>query len=284
LAAPAVRQRARDLGIALTDIAGSGPQNRITHADLDSHLRRPTTTRPFPAGPDDDSVEEVRVIGLRRNIAQRMEISKNHSPHFTYVEEIDLTEAERLRGELNKRRPDAAAKLSVLPFLMRAMVIAAADFPMMNARFDDDNGVVRRHRAVHLGVATQTPKGLMVPVVKHAERRDLWDCAEEVARLADAARSATISLEELGGSTITVTSLGSLGGIVSTPIINYPEVAIVGVNKIVTRPMYVDSAVMPRQMMNLSSSFDHRVVDGADAAGFIQRVRELLETPALLFV
>jgi 2-oxoisovalerate dehydrogenase E2 component (dihydrolipoyl transacylase) len=271
-AAPAVRNRARQLGIDLAAVSGTGPDGRITHADLDA-LRR--------GGPqqDDDAVDEVRVVGLRRNIAQRMEIAKSHIPHFTYVEEIDVTELERLRNQLNADHD----KLTLLPLLMRAMVIAVRQFPQINARFDDNKGVVSRHHAVHLGVATQTSKGLMVPVVKHAEGRDLWDCAAEVARLANAARTNTITLDELGGSTITISSLGSLGGIVSTPIINYPEVAIVGVNKIVTRPMYVDGIVMPRQMMNLSSSFDHRVIDGADAAGFIQRVRQLLETPALLF-
>ncbi len=272
-AAPAVRDRARRLGIDLAAVSGTGPDGRITHADLDA-------LRGGGWAPHDDTVEEVRLVGLRRNIAQRMEIAKSRIPHFTYVDEIDVTELERLRNELNVEHD----RLTVLPLLIRAVVVAVRQFPQMNARFDDDNGVVRRHHAVHLGVATQTAKGLMVPVVKHAEGRDLWDCAAEVARLANAARTNTITLDELGGSTITVSSLGSLGGIVSTPIINYPEVAIVGVNKIVTRPVYVDGVVTPRQIMNLSSSFDHRVVDGAEAAGFIQRVKQLLETPALLFI
>jgi 2-oxoisovalerate dehydrogenase E2 component (dihydrolipoyl transacylase) len=213
-----------------------------------------------------------------------MQLAKSRIPHFTYVEEVDVTEVERLRAELNRLHTNSQSRLTVLPFLMRAVVVALADFPQMNARYDDDNGVVHRHHAVHLGVATQTTKGLMVPVVTHAEGRDLWGCAEEVARLSTAARDNKITLAELTGSTITISSLGSLGGIVSTPIINYPEVAIIGVNKITTRPVYVDGAVLPRQIMNLSSSFDHRVVDGADAAAFIQGIKAVLETPALLFL
>jgi 2-oxoisovalerate dehydrogenase E2 component (dihydrolipoyl transacylase) len=213
-----------------------------------------------------------------------MQLAKERIPHFTYVEEVDVTEVERLRAQLNEQHGDHMPKLTFLPFLMRAIVVAIADFPQMNARYDDDAGVVNRHRSIHLGVAAQTAKGLMVPVVSNAQARDLWDNATEVARLATAARTNAITLEELTGSTITITSLGSLGGIVSTPIINYPEVAIIGVNKMATRPVYVDGALLPRQIMNLSSSFDHRVVDGADAAAFIQRIRTLLETPALLFI
>jgi 2-oxoisovalerate dehydrogenase E2 component (dihydrolipoyl transacylase) len=224
------------------------------------------------------------VIGLRRNIAQRMQIAKTRIPHFTYVEEVDVSELERLRAQLNQEHADRESRLTVLPFLMRAVVVAIRDFPQMNARYDDENGVVARHHAVHLGVATQTAKGLMVPVVKHADNNDLWESADEVARLSTAARNGKVTLEELSGSTITISSLGAVGGIVSTPIINYPEVAIIGVNKILTRPVYVDGAVVARQIMNLSSSFDHRVVDGADAAAFIQRIKALLETPALLFI
>jgi 2-oxoisovalerate dehydrogenase E2 component (dihydrolipoyl transacylase) len=288
-AAPAVRQRAKALGINLADVVGTGPDGRIVHGDLDNELTRngapATAGDPAPAGiAADDTVDEVPVIGLRRNIAHRMELSKTRIPHFTYVEEIDVTEVERLRAQLNQQHDDRPARLTVLPFLMRAMVVALRDFPQMNARYDDDNGVVNRHRAVHLGVATQTAKGLMVPVVKHADGLGLWECADEVTRLSTAARNGKITLEELSGSTITISSLGSLGGIVSTPIINYPEVAIVGVNKITTRPVYIDGSVLPRQIMNLSSSFDHRVVDGADAAAFIQRIRVLLETPALAFM
>ena len=283
-AAPAVRQRAATLGIDLADVVGTGPEGRVVHADLDTQLGRSRQLSNGSTQTTDDVVDAVPVVGLRRNIAQRMQLAKERIPHFTYVEEIDVTNVEHLRAQLNEQYGEQRPKLTFLPFLMRAIVEAIADFPQMNARYDDDNGVVNRHRSIHLGVAAQTPKGLMVPVVTDAASRDLWDSAAEVARLATAARTHKITLEELTGSTITITSLGSLGGIVSTPIINYPEVAIIGVNKIATRPVYVDGALLPRQIMNLSSSFDHRVVDGADAAAFIQRIRALLETPTLLFV
>ena len=283
-AAPAVRERAKTLAIDLSTVVGSGPGGRIVHADLDALISRNGSTRSTAVAAGDDSTDDVPVIGLRRNIAQRMQIAKTRIPHFTYVEEVDVSEVERLRAELNRQHDDAQARLTILPFLMRAVVTAIGDFPQMNARYDDDEGVVHRHRSVHLGVATQTAKGLMVPVVKHAEGRDLRSCADEVARLSAAARQNKITIAELTGSTITISSLGSLGGIVSTPIINYPEVAIIGVNKISTRAVFVDGAVLPRQIMNLSSSFDHRVVDGADAAAFIQRIKVLLETPALIFM
>ena len=288
-AAPAVRQRAASLGIDLTDIAGSGPEGRVVHSDLDNHLTqsRSRAAQPRTTGADgtaNDTVDPVPVLGLRRNIAQRMQISKTRIPHFTYVDEVDVTEIERLRVDLNGQHDGLRSRLTILPFLIRAVVLAIADFPQMNARYDDDNGVVNRHRCVHLGIASQTPKGLMVPVIENAETLGLWDTAEEVSRLSTAARNHTITIDELSGSTITITSLGALGGIVSTPIINYPEVAIIGVNKIATRPVYVGDVVQPRQIMNLSSSFDHRVIDGADAASFIQRIRNLLETPALLFL
>jgi 2-oxoisovalerate dehydrogenase E2 component (dihydrolipoyl transacylase) len=286
-AAPAVRQRARTLGIDLGTVTGSGPDGRVLHGDLDAHVSRqapPAQSRARQPVGTEDVVDEVKVIGLRRNIAQRMQLSKTRIPHFTYVEEVDVTEVERLRAHLNQERLEGESRLTVLPLLMRAVVVAIDDFPQMNARYDDENGVVQRHRSVHLGIATQTAKGLMVPVVKDAQSLDMWSFAEELARLSTAARNGKITLEELSGSTITISSLGSLGGIVSTPIINYPEVAIIGVNKITTRPVYVNDVVLPRQIMNLSSSFDHRVVDGADAAAFIQRIRALLETPALLFM
>ena len=213
-----------------------------------------------------------------------MQTAKARIPHFTYVEEVDVTEVERLRAELNDESAAEGNRLTVLPFVMRAIVRAVRDHPEMNARFDDDEGVVHRYRAVHLGVAVQTSGGLMVPVVRHAEGRDLWDTADEVARLSEGARATTLHLDELTGSTITLTSLGRLGGVASTPIINHPEVAVVGVNKISVRPVWRDGAFTPRQMMNLSSSFDHRVIDGADAAEFIQQVKALIETPALMFV
>ncbi len=292
-AAPAVRQRAKALGIDLATVDGTGPDGRVVHGDLDTQLTRdgaavsPSSRASRTAPTDrsaDDSVDEIPVIGLRRNIAQRMQLAKTRIPHFTYVEEVDVSELERLRAHLNQDHNGGESRLTVLPFIMRAVVVAIRDFPQMNARYDDDNGVVSRHHSVHLGVATQTAKGLMVPVVKNADGHDLWDNADEVTRLSTAARNGKITLEELSGSTITISSLGALGGIVSTPIINYPEVAIIGVNKILTRPVYVDGAVAARQIMNLSSSFDHRVVDGADAAAFIQRIKALLETPALLFM
>ncbi|MGZ7036432.1 MAG: dihydrolipoamide acetyltransferase family protein, partial [Ilumatobacteraceae bacterium] len=221
-AAPAVRQRAAALGIDLGAVAGTGPEGRVVHADLDAELARTRRLSNGSSSSTDDVVDAVPVVGLRRNIAQRMQLAKERIPHFTYVEEIDVTDVERLRAQLNEQHGEQRAKLTLLPFLMRAIVVAIADFPQMNARYDDDNGVVNLHRSIHLGVATQTPKGLMVPVVMNAASRDLWDSATEVARLAAAARAHKITLEELTGSTITITSLGALGGIVSTPIINYP--------------------------------------------------------------
>jgi 2-oxoisovalerate dehydrogenase E2 component (dihydrolipoyl transacylase) len=229
--------------------------------------------------------QALPLTGLRRKIAQKMQDAKRRIPHFSYVEEVDVTELEALRATLNQRHgSDARARLTLLPLLMRAVVLAVRQFPQMNARFDDDAGIVTRYQAVHIGIATQTEAGLMVSVVRHAEARDLWSCASEMNRLSEAARSSKATRDDLSGSTITISSLGALGGIVSTPVINQPEVAIVGVNKIALRPMIRDGQVVARKMMNLSSSFDHRVVDGIHAAEFIQAVRTLLECPALLFV
>jgi 2-oxoisovalerate dehydrogenase E2 component (dihydrolipoyl transacylase) len=291
LASPSVRRHARDLGIELADVTGSGPAGRVEHADLEAWAaaqRQPSAAgaRPQPHAHDDadEIAEQIQVIGLRRKIAQKMQESKRRIPHFAYVEEVDVTEVEKLRAVLNDSRRDDQPKLTLLPFIMRAVVRALADAPAINARFDDDAGIITRFRAVHLGIATQTRSGLVVPVVKHAERCDLWQCAAEVSRLAALARDGKADRAELTGSTITISSLGALGGIVSTPVINYPEVAIVGVNRIVERPAVVDGAIVIRKLMNLSSSFDHRVVDGHDAAEFIQKVRRLLEVPALLFV
>jgi len=275
-ASPAVRQRARALGIELGSVAGSGPQGSITHADLDALMTSPTA--PFPALRDGG--EEVRVIGLRRKIAEKMQESKRRIPHYAYVEEIDMTELEALRGRLNAAKRADQAKLTVLPFLIRAVVLALPDFPQVNALFDDRAGVIHRFKTVHAGIATQTDNGLLVPVVRHAEKRDLWDCANEIARLASAARENKATKEELTGSTITLTSLGALGGLMATPVINHPEVAIIGPNAIVERPVVRDGRIVVRKMMNLSSSFDHRVVDGYDAAQFIQRLKALLEQPA----
>ncbi|MDN7429464.1 branched-chain alpha-keto acid dehydrogenase subunit E2 [Burkholderia sp. AU16741] len=288
LASPAVRQRAWDMGIELRYVRGTGEAGRILHADLDAYARTGGGTARAssqPHGYDERHDEtDVPVIGLRRAIARKMQEAKRRIPHFSYVEEIDVTELESLRTELNRRYGDTRGKLTPLPLLIRAMVIALRDFPQINARFDDEAGVVTRHGAVHMGVATQTDGGLTVPVLRHAEARDVWSISAEIARLADAVRANRAQRDELSGSTITISSLGALGGIVSTPVINHPEVGIVGVNRIVERPMIRDGAIVARKMMNLSSSFDHRVVDGADAAEFIQAVRAVLERPALLFV
>lgn len=286
IAPPAVRQRAREMGIELQYVHGSGPAGRITHADLDAHVdgrgRAPagaaTTLAPRT------SVEEIKVIGLRRKIAEAMQRAKQRIPHFAYVEEVDVTELEALRVHLNDTRKPDQPKLSLLPFLIRALVRTLPQFPQCNANYDDEAGIVRRYGAVHCGIATATPNGLIVPVIRNAETQDVWQLASEVRRLADAARSGKAARDELSGSTITLTSLGALGGIASTPIINAPEVAIVGVNKMVLRPMYVNGQLVPRQIMNLSSSFDHRIVDGYDAASFIQALKGLLEHPATLFM
>jgi 2-oxoisovalerate dehydrogenase E2 component (dihydrolipoyl transacylase) len=287
IASPAVRRRAWDLGIELQYVHGSGPAGRIMHEDLDVYLAsrgQPLQRQGSTAYAQRDEDEAIPVIGLRRKIAQKMQDAKRRIPHFTYVEEVDVTELEALRGQLNDRYAAQRGKLTLLPFVARALVLAVRDFPQMNARYDDEGGVVNRSGAVHLGIATQTEPGLMVPVLHHAETHDLWSCAGQIARLSEAARSGKASREQLGGSTITITSLGPLGGIVTTPVINHPEVAIIGINKIALRPMIREGAVVARQIMNLSCSFDHRVVDGLHAAQFVQALRALLEAPAMLFV
>jgi 2-oxoisovalerate dehydrogenase E2 component (dihydrolipoyl transacylase) len=288
IASPAVRRRAWELGVELQFVHGSGPAGRITQQDLDIYLASRGQAAQARAGGtaylQRDDETEVPVIGLRRKIAQKMQEAKRRIPHFSYVEEVDVTELEALRARLNAKYEAQRGKLTVLPLLARAVVLAVRDFPQMNARFDDDKGVVTRHGAVHLGMAAQTPNGLMVPVIRHAETMDPWTFAKEVSRLADAARSGKAGRDELQGSTITISSLGPLGGIVTTPVINHPEVAIIGVNRIVERPVFQDGHVVARKLMNLSSSFDHRVVDGMDAAEFIQAIRALLEAPAMLFV
>ena len=288
IAAPAVRQRAWELGIELACVKGSGPAGRITQGDLDAHALH-SGARQGNALADERyaqrSAEEViPVIGLRRKIAQKMQDAKRRIPHFTYVEEIDVTELEDLRARLNAKHGASRGRLTLLPFLIRAMVLAVRDHPEVNARYNDDTNEVTRFAAVHLGLATQSLGGLMVPVIRHAETLDLWACAAAVLRTSDAARSGKASREDLSGSTITLTSLGALGGIVSTPVINHPEVAIVGTNRIVERPMMKGGLVVARKMMNLSSSFDHRVVDGMHAAEFIQQIRAYLECPGTLLV
>jgi 2-oxoisovalerate dehydrogenase E2 component (dihydrolipoyl transacylase) len=287
IASPAVRRRAWELGIELQFVHGSGPAGRITHEDLDVYLAargRPSAAGSAPRLRERQGEQAIPVIGLRRKIAQKMQEAKRRIPHFSYVEEVDVTELEALRQRLNEKHGAQRGKLTLLPLIARAVVLAVEEFPQMNARFDDDAGVVTRLAAVHLGIATQTESGLMVPVLRHAEAQDVWACAREITRLADVTRSGKAAREELSGSTITITSLGSLGGIVTTPVINHPEVAIIGVNRMVERPVIRGGAVVARQMMNLSSSFDHRVVDGMDAARFVQAIRALLENPAMLFV
>ncbi|MBT2342312.1 MULTISPECIES: dihydrolipoamide acetyltransferase family protein [Pseudomonas] len=286
LASPVVRKHALDLGIQLRLVQGSGPAGRVLHEDLDAYLAQgPSTPAKGGSGyAERHDEQQIPVIGMRRKIAQRMQEATQRAAHFSYVEEIDVTALEELRVHLNEKHGATRGKLTLLPFLVRAMVVALRDFPQMNARYDDEAQVIHRCGAVHVGVATQSDVGLMVPVVRHAEARSLWDSAAEISRLANAARNGKASRDELSGSTITLTSLGALGGIVSTPVLNLPEVAIVGVNKIVERPVVIKGQIVVRKMMNLSSSFDHRVVDGMDAAQFIQALRGLLEQPATLFV
>ena len=284
LASPAVRARARDAGIDLRAVAGTGPAGRITHADLDAVFAAGPGTAPATTGRQRDlSVKDIKVVGLRRMIADKMSTSRSRIPHITYVEDVDVTKLEDLRETMNKTRKDGQPKLTMLPFLIRAMVIAIRDEPVVNARYDDDNGVVHQYGAVHAGIAVQTPTGLVVANLRHAEARGIWDCGTELNRLAEAGRQGRLTREELTGSTITITSLGPMGGISHTPIINHPEVAIVGVNKMQIRPVWDGSGFVPRKVMNLSSSFDHRIVDGWNAATFVQRIKALMEEPALLF-
>ena len=281
LASPAVRARARDLGIDLAQVKAEG--DRVRHADLDAYLRYgsgegyhpPHARRARPDAP-------IKVIGMRRRIAENMAASKRAIPHFTYVDEIDVTELERVRADLNDHR-GARPKLTMLPLMIAAICRAIPDFPMINARYDDEAGVVTRHGAVHLGMATQTDAGLMVPVIRDAQDKNVWQLAAEITRLAEAARTGKATSAELSGSTLTVTSLGPLGGIATTPVINRPEVAIIGPNKIVERPVFVGDDIVRAKLMNLSISCDHRVVDGWDAASFVQALKKLLETPVLLF-
>jgi 2-oxoisovalerate dehydrogenase E2 component (dihydrolipoyl transacylase) len=289
LASPAVRNRARELGVELQFVPGSGPAGRIEHGDLDAFLARGSQAPAVPATGVStyaraEGTTEVRIIGLRRKIAEKMAESVRRIPHITYVEEIDVTALEELRAHLNATKSKDQPKLNVLPFIARAIVVALRDQPSINATYDDEAGVLTQHAAVHLGIAAQTPNGLMVPVVRHAEARDPYDTALEIARVSTAAKDGSAKREELSGSTITITSLGTLGGVVHTPIINHPEVAIVGPNKIAERVVVKDGQMVVRKMMNLSSSFDHRIVDGHDAAVFVQRIKGLLEHPATLWM
>ena len=287
LASPAIRRRAREAGVDLSQVRGSGPAGRVRHADLDAYIAADgavTGAAPSSYSTKRTDVTEVKVVGLRRKIAEAMTISKSTIPHFSYFEEVDVTELEALRQVLNASRDENQPKLTYLPFIMLALSRIMPEHPECNAHYDDQGGVVARHGAVHIGIATQTDRGLYVPVVKHVEAMDAWQAAAEMQRVASAARDGTASLEDLTGSTFTITSLGRDGGLGATPIINHPEVAILGVHKARDMPVVRDGQIVVRRIMNLSSSFDHRVVDGADGAALVQHLRRMLEHPALIFM
>lgn len=285
LATPSVRLRARDAGIDLRRVRGTGPAGRITHEDMDAYFKLEAGGSPQTAGyVADTSINEIKVIGLRRKIAERMAEAKRHIPHITIVEEVDVTQLEELRAGLNNEKKEGRPRLTLLPFVIRTIVKAVKEQPGLNAHFDDEADIIRQFGGVHMGIATQTPNGLIVPVVRHAESMSVFAAATELTRVTEAARNGTAKREELSGSTITITSLGPLGAIATTPIINRPEVAIVGINKMAVRPMWDGTQFVPRKMMNLSCSFDHRVIDGWDAAVFVQKLKSLLETPAMIFV
>lgn len=293
MASPAIRRRAKEAGIDLRSVTGSGPGGRVSLKDFEAHLgatggvdNRPQGGFPQHAGVlrSEAPPKEIKVIGLRRIIAERMAAATREIPHFTYVEEIDITEIEALRRHLNDKAADKNSRLTPLPFLGLALIRALAEFPQCNATYDKDRNVILQHSAVHLGIATQTPDGLKVPVVRHAESMSLHELAQAIRRVSDGARNNSVSRSELAGSTITITSLGKLGGIVSTPVINMPEVGIIGVNRAIDKPVVLQGQVTVRTMMNLSSSFDHRFVDGYDAAAMIQRIKEMLEHPATIFL
>lgn len=285
ITSPAIRRRAKEAGIDLARMPGSGPGGRILRKDFDRYLQGHSPVEMATAPESGASgTTEIKVIGLRRAIAERMTAAKREIPHFSYVEEVDVSELEALRRHLNTKKGEGSQRLTLLPFIGLALVRALKQFPQCNAIYDKERNLLIRHEAVNLGVATQTPDGLKVPVVRHCERRSIDNLASEIRRISEAARDNRIKREELSGSTITITSLGKLGGIVTTPVINMPEVAIIGVNKAVQRPVVLDGQVAIRLMMNLSSSFDHRFVDGYDAAAMIQCVKEMLEHPATIFL
>ena len=285
MTSPAIRRRAKDAGIDLSDVPGTGPGGRIRRRDFDLYMKAQATGISMArAATPAMGVKEIKVIGLRRIIAERMTRAKQEIPHFAYVEEIDITELEALRKHINGKNNDPAKRLTILPFLGLALIKALREFPQCNTTYDKARNVLLQHEAVHLGVATQTPDGLKVPVIKHAEIRDINGLSSEIRRVSAAARDNSAKKDELSGSTITITSLGKLGGIASTPVINMPEVGIIGVNRAVERPMVFNGQIAVRLMMNLSSSFDHRFVDGYDAAAMIQRIKEMLEHPATIFL
>jgi 2-oxoisovalerate dehydrogenase E2 component (dihydrolipoyl transacylase) len=288
MTSPAIRRRAKEAGIDLALVPGTGPGGRVSRQDFDAYVAggssTPIATEVAPATSAAPTDKEIKVIGLRRIIAERMSTATREIPHFTYVEEIDITEVEALRKHLNDKSTDKAQRLTPLPFLGLALIRALREFPQCNATYDKERNVIVQHGAVHLGIATQTPDGLKVPVVKNAHSLSVNELAREIRRVSEAARNNSITKSELGGSTITITSLGKLGGIVSTPVINMPEVGIIGVNRAIDKPVVVNGQITVRTMMNLSSSFDHRFVDGYDAAAMIQRIREFLEHPATIFL
>jgi 2-oxoisovalerate dehydrogenase E2 component (dihydrolipoyl transacylase) len=288
---PAIRRRAHEAGVDLTQLSGTGPNGRILRRDFEAFVSSRTGPKLVrtrsPGAPLPEGVaptEEIKVIGVRRVIAQRMSEAKRNIPHFAYVEEIDITELESLRRHLNSKLESGQPSLTYLPFIVSALIRVLHDFPQCNALYDAERGVIIRHRAVHVGIATQTPDGLKVPVVRDAQSLSLWELAAQMRQVTDTAKANKATREQLSGSTITVTSLGKLGGIASTPIINAPEVSIIGINRAVERPMVYEGAITIRRMMNLSSSFDHRFVDGHDAAALIQALKELIEHPATIFI
>jgi len=287
LASPAVRRRAREAGVELSQVRGSGPAGRVRHADLDAFIAAGGSVAgaaPVAYSTKRTDVTEVKVVGLRRKISEQMTLSKSRIPHFSYFEEVDITELESLRQMLNSTRDPSQPKLTYLPFIMLALSRIMPEHPECNAHFDDEAGVVSRHGGVHLGIATQTDRGLYVPVVKHVESLDIWQSTAEMQRVSGAARDGSASLDDLSGSTFTITSLGREGGLGATPIINHPEVSILGVHKARDMPVVRDGQIVIRKIMNLSSAFDHRVVDGADGAALIQHLRRFLEHPALIFM
>ncbi|MEL6828519.1 MAG: dihydrolipoamide acetyltransferase family protein [Pseudomonadota bacterium] len=284
LASPSVRSAALQRGIDLRLVPGSGPIGRITHEDLDAYSYAPATPARGATSAPDLSVEETKVVGLRRKIAERMQSAMSEIPHITIVEEIDVTPLETLRGSLNRKRTDEQPKLTLLPFVMRAIVCAVRTYPEINAHYDKDSGHLKRYGGVHIGIATQTDRGLIVPVVRHCETLDLWDSAGEVARLSSSVREGTADRSDLSGSTITISSLGPYGGLATTPIINSPEMAIVGINKMRTIASWENGAFHPRKVINISCSFDHRFIDGWEAAQFMHVIKGLIESPAELFV
>ncbi len=284
LTSPSIRKRAKNAGVDLRKVTGTGPKGRITLSDFSDYSAESQKVDNGKVSRHKTGVTKVKLVGMRRKIAQKMTLSKSRIPHITIVEEVDMTNVENLRKQLNIKHKDTRIKLTVIPFMMRAIVEAVKEQPQINAHFDDEEGVIYQYGGVHCGIATQTPNGLTVPVVKHAEALSLWESADDVHGLASLAREGKAIRDALTGSTITITSLGALGALASTPIINHPEVAIIGINKMAIRPMWDGQQFQPRNMMNISCSFDHRVIDGWDAAVFVQKIKALLETPAMLFI